>query len=297
MRIRTGVRIRAYPMNGRVFDISRGCTDDGPGLRTTVFFKGCKLDCPWCHNPEGKSHKPEIAFDQNACIGCGECEKACPRDWSPDGFRAGCTACGKCAEICPSGARRLVGREMSVGELVTELASDLDFTNGTGGGVTFSGGEPLAQPEFLFACAGKLHEIGVHLAVETSGYWPVKFADRICGLFDLVLFDLKHVDPDKCRKFLGTRSKNALVNLKRLLASSIAMEIRITLIPGFNDSSADLAAMAGFLAELPRRPPVRLQAFHRLAVSKQDLFARSYPYASFQPVSEKRLAEADLFFN
>ncbi|HUU00004.1 MAG TPA: glycyl-radical enzyme activating protein [Myxococcota bacterium] len=293
--------MRADPMNGRVFDISRGCVDDGPGLRTTVFFKGCKLDCPWCHNPEGKSFRPEIAFDRGACIGCGECEKACPRDRSPDewiaGWRAGCKACGKCAEICPSGARRLVGREMSVDELLAELASDLDFFSGTGGGVTFSGGEPLAQPEFLFACAGKLHKIGVHLAVETSGYWPMKYIDKICELFDLVLFDFKQLDPSKCKKFLGVSVREACRNLKCLVEAGMAVEVRITLIPGFNDSSADLAAMAKFLSGQARRPPVRLQAFHRLAASKQDLFARPYPYASFQPVSEKRLAEAALFFS
>ncbi len=283
-------------MKGRVFDISRGCTDDGPGLRTTVFLKGCKLDCPWCHNLEGKSFLPEIAFDRTSCIGCGKCEETCPRDWPQEGWRAGCIACGKCVQTCPTGARRLVGREMSADELVSDLVTDLDFFEGTGGGVTFSGGEPMAQADFLFACARKLREIGVHLAVETSGYWPAKFTGKVCELFDLVLFDLKHVDPNKCKKFIGTGCKNAIQNLGRLLDRGMAVEVRITLIPGFNDSDADLSALAGFLSNQAGKPPVRLQAFHRLAVSKQDLFERSYPYANFQPLPGKRLAEAARFF-
>ncbi|MFC1654662.1 glycyl-radical enzyme activating protein, partial [Myxococcota bacterium] len=179
---------------GRIFDISRACVDDGPGLRTTVFFKGCNLTCPWCHNLEGKSFDPEIAYDKNQCISCGKCEETCPRTWSKAGFRDGCTACGKCTETCPSGARRLVGREMTVDELVHEVSTDLDFYTGTDGGVTFSGGEPLAQPDFLFACASRLKSNSVHLAIETSGYWPAKYVEMISKTFDLVLFDLKHVD-------------------------------------------------------------------------------------------------------
>lgn len=277
---------------GRIFDISRACVDDGPGLRTTVFFKGCNLICPWCHNLEGKSFDPEIAFDKNQCISCGKCEETCPRSWSPKGFRDGCTACGKCTETCPSGARRLVGKEMTVDELVAEVSTDLDFYQGTGGGVTFSGGEPLAQPDFLFACAEKLKEKNIHLAIETSGYWPAKYIEKIQETFDLVLYDLKHVDLKKCKQSLGTGSQNALHNLKAILATKHPVEVRITLIPSFNDSDDDLKSMAAFLNTGNHRPDVLIQPFHRLAVSKQELFDRPYPFADFTPTMPEFLERA-----
>lgn len=277
---------------GRVFDISRACVDDGPGLRTTAFFKGCNLTCPWCHNLEGKSFEPEIAYDRSKCISCGKCEETCERTWSPLGFRDGCIACGKCTEICPSGARRLVGKEMTAEELVAEASTDLDFYQGTGGGVTFSGGEPLAQPDFLFACAYKLKDKGVHLAVETSGYWPAKHIERIASTFDLILYDLKHVDLEKCKQALGTGSPTALDNLRSILTTKLPVEVRITLVPGFNDSDADLKSMAEFLNNGPRKPDILLQPFHRLAVSKQDLFDREYPYADLTPTTLERLNRA-----
>jgi pyruvate formate lyase activating enzyme len=160
---------------GIVFDISKGCVEDGPGLRTVVFLKGCRLDCPWCHNPEGKSFEPRIAFHGASCIGCGLCRKACPRTWPtspPDAWRSGCSACGRCAAACPSKARRLVGTAMEPRELAPLVTDDIDFLQGTGGGITFSGGEPLAQPRFLMAAARVLRKRGLHLAVETSGYFP-----------------------------------------------------------------------------------------------------------------------------
>jgi pyruvate formate lyase activating enzyme len=281
--------------SGRVFDISRGCVDDGPGLRTVVFLKGCRLDCPWCHNPEGKSFEPEVAFDAARCIGCGACEKACPRTWAsrgPDGWRAGCTACGACALACPSGARRLVGRAWSVEELAAELMKDADFFAGTGGGVTFSGGEPMLQPAFLLACARALRAHGVHVALETAGLWPEKLADAAVSRFDLVLFDVKHVEPERFHTTLGKPNDAILLNLARVLDSPVAMELRLTLVPGFNDSPDDLRAIARWLAHRPRRPEITLQAFHRLAAAKQALFACSYPYARVEPARRDRIVES-----
>ncbi len=286
--------------SGTVFDVSRGCTEDGPGLRTVVFFKGCGLGCPWCHNPEGKSFQPQILFDLARCIGCKSCERACPsaRPWwsrllrAPWDWRAGCTACGRCAEACPSRARRLSGREVSADVLCTEVMADMDFFEGTGGGVTFSGGEPLAQPDFLFSCAARLRDSGVHLAVETSGFWPPERLDGIRDLFDLVLFDLKHVNPAPCRRVLGTGNDTALANLLNLLGTDMPVELRITLVPGFNDSDDDLLAMAAWLKTCARLPQVRLQPFHRLALAKQDLLGRPYPYADLDPTPPRKLMHA-----
>ena len=282
-------------LKGLVFDISRACYEDGPGLRTVVFLKGCPLDCPWCHNLEGKSFAPEIAFASASCIACGECRKACPRGIRPDGWknwREGCQACGKCAEACPARARIRAGREFGVEELAREAARDEDFFRGTGGGVTFSGGEPLAQPEFVLAAARALRGKKIHVAVETSGFWPEALREKVAETFDLILFDLKHVNPEKFRKATGKDNRGILDNLKGLIEPGVSLEIRIPLIPGFNNSPEDLREIAGYLKGLSRVPPVTLLPFHRLARSKEGRFDRKYPYADFLPISEKELATA-----
>jgi pyruvate formate lyase activating enzyme len=280
---------------GRIFDISKGCVEDGPGLRTVVFLKGCRLDCPWCHNLEGKSFEPQIAWDAARCIGCGLCRKACPRPWpsSPPGaWRRGCTACGRCVDACPSGARRLVGRDIEPRDLVPLVLDDIDFFRGTGGGVTFSGGEPLAQPRFLFAAARDLRRHGLHVAVETSGDWPPRLAGSLARGVDLVIFDLKHVDPRKFREATGRGNGTLLRNLEHLLRSSVDMEIRLTLIPGFNEGEEDLGAIALWLRKRRRIPPVRLIPFHRLAAAKQVPLGRPYPFASAPLLPEDVLLSA-----
>jgi pyruvate formate lyase activating enzyme len=259
-----------------------------------VFLKGCRLDCPWCHNLEGKSFKPQIAFNGSSCIGCGLCLEACPRRWpsSPaDAWRAGCTACGRCAEACPAQARRLVGTEYGPEELAELVTDDIDFLQGTGGGITFSGGEPLAQPRFLFAAARVLKKRGLHLAVETSGFWPPKLVGDLVRWFDLVIFDVKHVDPRKFRKATGRDNKVILGNLGRLIASRAAMELRLPLIPGFNDGEADLLAIARWLKRHPPVAPLRILPFHRLAAAKQASLGLPYPFAS-APLQTKEEIEA-----
>jgi pyruvate formate lyase activating enzyme len=278
---------------GRVFDISRGCVDDGPGYRTVVFLKGCALGCPWCHNPEGKSFDVEIACDASRCIGCQACLKQCPRTWPKKtgaAWRTNCIACGRCVAVCPTGARRLAGRTFAVDELVATVVEDADFFRGTGGGVTFSGGEPLAQAEFLFACAERLRRQGVHVALETSGFWPVELANTVAEAFDLILLDLKHANSEKFFQATGQDNCAILKNLETMLALAPAVEIRLTLIPGFNDSVADLAAIAKFLRSLPGQTRVTLLPFHRLAASKERTFNCKYEYADTQPMDRSQLA-------
>jgi pyruvate formate lyase activating enzyme len=281
------------PPRGRVFDLSTACFEDGPGLRTVVFFKGCALRCPWCHNPEGRSPAPEIALDPARCIGCGQCQEVCERHWpAPHAWREGCTTCGRCVEVCPSTARRLLGRELSVDELVQQVLVDRDFFAGTGGGVTFSGGEPLQQPQFLLACAAALRREGVSVAVETAGFWPARWCDPLGDAVDLVLFDLKHVDPERCRDFLGQPPYAALANLISLRRQGAPLEIRITLVPGFNDTDADLEALGRWLARHLPEVPVRVQPFHRMAEAKQCLLDRPYRYGAKPPTNVRRLGHA-----
>jgi pyruvate formate lyase activating enzyme len=185
---------------------------------------------------------------------------------------------------------------MDTETLIGEVMKDRDFFDGTGGGVTFSGGEPVAQPEFLFACARALKERGVHTAVETSGYWPGGFKTELERSFDLILFDLKHVDPERCRKTLGVSNSSALENLRGLLATKQDLELRITVVPGFNDSAEDLTRIAEWLEQCERLPTIRLQPFHRMAAAKQDLLQRTYPYALQAPLTQRQLFHAAALF-
>jgi len=284
---------------GVVFDVSRGCVEDGPGVRTVVFLKGCPNHCGWCHNPEGRSPRPEIALDRRRCLECGACEEACPNEWvadDPESWRRVCTGCGACAEACPSGARRLVGRRVEVDALVAEVMADADFFAGTGGGVTFSGGEPLAQGPFLFACASALRAKGVHVAVETSGTWAASVRKDLRDSVDLVLFDLKHVDPARLRAEVGVGAPRALSNLRALLEADLSVQIRLTVVPGFNDGDEDLAAIADWLADCPGTTTLHLQPFHRMAVAKQVLYDRPYAWADVEPTHTSRLIEAQRWF-
>ncbi len=277
---------------GRIFDISRGCVHDGPGLRTVVFLKGCDFGCPWCHNPEGQSARPAIAFDAARCIGCDSCREACPRHKARDpDWRRGCTGCGACAEVCPAGARQLVGREVEVEALVEELLVDREFFAGTGGGVTFSGGEPLRQSELVFACAAALRQRGCHVAVETSGLWPPALLDRLVAEVDLVIADVKHIDPDKLRRATGRDLAVVVANLDRLLASPVALELRMTVVPGFNDTAPDLDQIAAWLTA--RRPvPLSLQGFHRMAAAKAERHGLTYRMAAVASLPAESLAAA-----
>lgn len=177
-------------------------------------------------------------------------------------------------------------------ELAREAARDEEFFRGTGGGVTFSGGEPLAQPEFVLGAARALRGKEIHVAVETSGFWPETLREKVAEAFDLVLFDLKHVNPDKFRKATGKDNRGILDNVRGLIGKGGSVEIRIPLIPGFNNSPEDLQEIAVFLKGLPPVPPVTLLPFHRLARTKEGRFDRKYPYADFPPMSEQELAEA-----
>jgi pyruvate formate lyase activating enzyme len=190
----------------------------------------------------------------------------------------------------------LVGRRVEVDALVAEVMADADFFAGTGGGVTFSGGEPLAQAPFLFACARLLRSRGLHVAVETSGTWPASLREALCDCVDLVLFDLKHVDPVRLRAEVGPGGPRALSNLRALLEANVAVQVRLTLVPGFNDGDEDLAAIARWIAECPGARPVHLQPFHRMATAKQTLYDRPYAWADAEPPPASRLAEARRWF-
>jgi pyruvate formate lyase activating enzyme len=265
-------------MKGIVFDIKRFAIHDGPGIRTTVFLKGCPLNCAWCHNPESQSPKQDILYRPGLCLMCGKCISACPRSAlsrttsAIERDSAACDLCGACAAICPSDALSRVGYSVESAELMEEIERDISFFDESSGGVTFSGGEPLAQPAFLAEMLDLCSRRRIHTAVDTSGHaLPGVMAD-IAGRTDLVLFDIKLLDSQLHMKYTGVVNSNILDNLRHVSSRGIPMEIRTPIIPGITDTPENLDAIAAFIMSLPVPPPLRLLPHHRAAMSKYGRF-------------------------
>lgn len=259
---------------GIIFDIKKYAIHDGPGLRTTVFLKGCPLVCGWCHNPEGMTPTPERGYRRQRCIGCGECAAACDggalkltaTGVLPDESR--CVKCLACAQACPSEAMAFIGKAMTVGEVLAEVEKDIIFYDESGGGVTFSGGEPLMQPDFLRALLGACGDLALHRAVDTSGYVPGDTLLSIARRTDLFLFDLKHMDPEKHRRLTGVSNQQILENLALLAGNGAEMIVRIPILPGVNDDSENLAQTGEFLSGLSGMNGVSILPFHDSARGK-----------------------------
>ncbi len=267
-------------MTGRVVEIKRLAIHDGPGIRTTLFLKGCSLACRWCHNPETIAAKPEIGFLAAKCVACGACIEVCPTGAHAIAGgvhtfdRGRCIACGKCVGACLPGALEFYGREMTVAEAATAVLEDRTFYAQSGGGVTLSGGEPLLQAAFCASLCRELRGQGVHCAIDTAGAVPWEAFATVLPEVDLVLFDFKHMDAECHRSGTGKDNRRILENLGRLAGQGTSIEIRIPLVPGFNDDAANMQATAAFLAALPVVPPVRLLPYHALARSKYAAIGR-----------------------
>ena len=263
-------------MTGMIFDIQRFSIHDGPGIRTTVFFKGCPLNCRWCHNPESKTLRAQLSFNPERCIGCGACFQRCPRQVHTligeihHIDRQRCLACGSCTESCHAEALELVGRRVEVGEVITEVLKDRPFYETSGGGMTLSGGEPLMQIDFAFALLEHARQESLHTAVETSGYAEWKELERIRPLVDLFLYDIKETDPRKHREFTGVDNVRILDNLRELHAAGSRVVVRLPLIPGWNDSDAHFRGIAALARELPRADGFEIMPYHRLGESKLE---------------------------
>ncbi len=279
----------AWPaVSGRVFDVQRYSLHDGPGIRTTVFLKGCPARCLWCHNPESQSFAPQLLVVETRCISCGTCARVCPRGAPPPGSPL-CTACGACVVACPSGARRLAGRVTSVAELMEEILRDRLFYDESGGGVTVSGGEPLAQPEFLSALLAGCRAASLHTAVDTCGFAAEARLLALVPLVDLFLFDVKLVDDARHRALTGLPSGPILDNLRALAAAGARLWIRVPVIPGHTDGEPDVRAAADLLAGLPGIEKVCLLPYHATGAPKTSRLGRSYPLPDLAPPSTSRL--------
>jgi pyruvate formate lyase activating enzyme len=263
---------------GTIFDIKRFAIHDGPGIRTTVFFKGCPLACCWCHNPESQSTTPELFYRQNLCEVCGECVYACPTDalkLVDDGVEINTDRCelnGKCADVCPSEALEMVGRGVTVEQLMTEIEKDTPFYDQSGGGVTFSGGEPLAQAEFLGELLDRCGDRDIHRVVDTCGLAPTDTLRLIAERTDLFLFDLKLMDPGQHVRHTGVANDQILRNLKMIAKMGRDIHIRIPVIPTITDRAENLDAIGRFVSTLTGPPRVTLLRYHPTAMEKYTRF-------------------------
>ncbi len=242
-----------------ILEIRGNSLDDGPGIRTVVFFKGCPLRCVWCHNPESKEPKAELSFDQEPCIGCGRCEEACPHGAARVALplrveRRACAVCFECVEACPSAALRRLGRKRDVQEIVDAIRPDIPFFSSSGGGVTFSGGEPAMFPRFAGELAASLRALGVHVLLETCGHLdPSAFDRHLYPHLDLIYFDIKLIDDALHREYCGRSNATILETFRvlhrRSLEGGVEVMPRVPLVPGLTATESNLSAVSSFLKD------------------------------------------------
>lgn len=289
-------------MEAVLFNLQKFCIHDGPGIRTTVFFKGCPLSCHWCANPESQNIRQEITRDLEKCVQCLTCLQVCPNGAmmvSPlkniQYCREKCMQCGHCVEICPTGALELCGKSYTLEEVLAEVCKDKEFYDDSGGGVTFSGGEFLLQPDFAIELATKLHQEKIHVAGETSGFATQKVFAHILPHIDLVLFDMKHYDTKKHREITGVDPELIWQNLQMAAYSDQQLLVRIPVIPGINDSLEDAASFVVKLKEFGQTR-VQLLPFHQLGQKKYDILGKMYKFADVAQLQKENLTGYQTIF-
>ena len=296
--------MRLEETQGKIFNIQHYSIHDGPGIRTTVFFMGCPLRCLWCQNPESQGFQPVIFFDGEKCVGCGQCVGACPEgaiqviEGKSKTNRDQCKGHGNCVEVCPNDARSLMGRNATAGEVFEAVNSDAIFYQNSGGGVTISGGDPVAQPDFAISILKLCREASIHTAIETCGFAKWDILKAILDYTDLVLYDLKHMDAAIHKKHTAVSNELILDNAKRIRAElKLPMLVRLPIIPGYNDSLENLESTARFIAhELGNEAKVHLLPYHRLGETKYERMEINEGCVHIEPPSDERMEELKKMF-
>ena len=269
-------------INSTIFAVKQYALHDGPNIRTTIFFKGCPLNCHWCHNPEGIDFKISIITLTDNCIGCNECINNCREkalQFNPDGLHRDvqtCTLCRSCIETCPALAHEATGWEMATEQLLIEIKKDLPFFEQSGGGITVSGGEPLSQPKALLSLLRACGALGIHRTVDTSGFAPTEILMLIAEQTDLFLFDMKHMDNKLHQKYTGVSNELILHNLKTLSESGKPIRVRIPLIPDINDDETNIRATGSFIAGCKGVLGVDVLPYHPSATAKYRKLGLTY---------------------
>ncbi|MDD4516656.1 glycyl-radical enzyme activating protein [Massilibacteroides sp.] len=266
-----------------IFDIKRYAINDGPGIRITIFMKGCPLSCVWCHNPEGIRVSPEKLYTKKKCIGCKSCVDACPHQalmLTPDGIVTNeelCTLCGKCVDVCPTKAMEMSGTNYSVDQLMQEIVKETAFMDQSSGGVTFCGGEPLMHPDMLLDLLYRCGEEGIHRVVDTTLYAKPEVVNKVLDNCEMFLIDLKHMDSEKHRQFCGVPNERILSNIKMISEGGADFFIRIPLIEGVNADEENIKRSAEFLSSISwERKTVNLLPYHDIGKNKHEKLGTLY---------------------
>ncbi len=285
-----------YEKSGIIFNIQKFSIHDGPGIRTVVFFKGCPLHCRWCANPESQLSKTQVLWDQRECQGCQSCIAHCPAQAiSMEGQHIvinhdQCEGCLSCVNHCPKAALKSEGKKQSLEEVMKVCLQDRVFYEESGGGVTLSGGETMAQPEFALSLLKACKEEGIHTAIETTGYVDTKLLDMVRPYVDLFLFDIKHWDVQKHIEGTGVSNEQILTNMKYLIANGHEVLPRLPIIPGYNDSIEDAKGFAQRLKEA-KANSVQLLPFHQFGEKKYEMLHQTYAYAEVPALHESDVKE------
>ena len=284
-------------IKGIVTEIQRFSLQDGPGIRTTVFLKGCNMHCSWCHNPETLKHMPEIMFYPIRCIGCGKCGEVCPQGAHSiaNGVhtidRDVCVGCGKCAEACYAEALQKCGTRMSAKQIMDEVVQDKPYYDNSNGGMTISGGECLCQSAFVEQLIDAAHERGIHAAIETNLSFDFARIEDVLHKCDLVMFDIKLMDDEMHKKYTGVSNAKVLENAKRLDELGIPFIVRTPLIPGVTDTDENVAAIADYIKDMKHLVRYELLNFNTLGGAKYESLAAENAHADARPLNKARLDE------